>query len=69
MQIGGNRGVPSAAEFEHAVRDLSGAGLMLADGVQVSLTDSGLALWRRGPGPEVRKGHEWRGSLTSTRST
>jgi hypothetical protein len=42
-----NRGVPSAAEFEHAVRDLSGAGLIRADGVQFSLTDSGQALWRQ----------------------
>jgi hypothetical protein len=45
-----NRGVPSAAEFEHAVRDLSGAGLIRADGVQFSLTDSGQALWRKTQG-------------------
>ena len=38
--------VPSAKEVEHAVRDLSGAGLVSVNGLSFRLTAQGEAAWR-----------------------
>ena len=39
--------VPSAKEVEHAVRDLSGAGLICVNGLSFRLTGQGEAAWRK----------------------
>jgi hypothetical protein len=41
-----NRDVPSAREFEHAVRDLSRAGLVLVEGLSLNLTAVGREIWK-----------------------
>ena len=39
--------VPSVKEVEHAVRDLSGAGLIFVNDLSLRLTPQGEALWRK----------------------
>jgi len=38
-------GVPTAKDFEHAIRDLSAAGLVTAAGISFALTANGQRLW------------------------
>lgn len=38
--------IPSAKEVEHAVRDLSGAGLICVNGLLLHLTPKGQGVWR-----------------------
>jgi hypothetical protein len=40
-----NHSIPSAKEVEHAVRDLSGAGLITVNGLSFRLTAKGEAVW------------------------
>ncbi len=40
-------GIPTATDFEHAVRDLSAAGLVRADGNVLALTERGQAIWQQ----------------------
>jgi hypothetical protein len=39
--------IPSAKEVEHAVRDLSGAGLICVNGLSLRLTPEGQSVWRQ----------------------
>lgn len=49
-------GIPTAKDFEHAIRDLIAAGLVTAEGVSLALTERGQSVWSqiRADGPVHR---------------